>query len=172
MCPYALRIQRDAEEGFFSSRGRFNPLRSERIHRDYRWFVPAGLDLVAPSEDYRLGPRLNSTRIIRSGRGRSRVMCTRAVIVEAPVNGTDAAHVRFSAWQFRQILGRGAHGNLLCQAEAADAVHAFLANPAAIRIPRPGLTRARPRWSSGSTAPPERQPPAGSASEPAAVARK
>ena len=52
-------------------------------------------------------------------------MCTRAVIVEAPVNGSDAANVRFSAWQFRQILGRGVHGIRLCQAQAADAVHAF-----------------------------------------------
>ena len=45
---------------------------------------------------------------------------TPAVIVEAPVNGTDEANVRFNAWQFRQILGRGAHGILLCQAETAD----------------------------------------------------
>jgi 4-hydroxy-2-oxoheptanedioate aldolase len=51
---------------------------------------------------------------------------TPTVIVEAPVNGTDAANVRFSAWQFRQILGRGAHGVLLCQAESADAVRAFV----------------------------------------------
>jgi 4-hydroxy-2-oxoheptanedioate aldolase len=51
---------------------------------------------------------------------------TPAVIVEAPVNGTDAANVRFNAWQFRQILGRGAHGILLCQAESADAVRAFV----------------------------------------------
>jgi 4-hydroxy-2-oxoheptanedioate aldolase len=51
---------------------------------------------------------------------------TPAVIVEAPVNGTDAANVRFNAWQFRQILGRGVHGILLCQAEAADAVRAFV----------------------------------------------
>src|SRR6202012_3987080 len=49
-----------------------------------------------------------------------------AVIVEAPVNGTDEDHVRFNAWQFRQILGRGAHGILLCQAETADAVRAFV----------------------------------------------
>src|SRR5579859_4628886 len=48
------------------------------------------------------------------------------VIVEAPVNGIDAAHVRYNAWQFRQILGRGAHGILLCQAETADAVRAFV----------------------------------------------
>src|ERR1700734_2497099 len=51
---------------------------------------------------------------------------TPAVIVEAPVNGTDAANVRFNAWQFRQILGRGVHGILLCQAETADAVRAFI----------------------------------------------
>jgi len=51
---------------------------------------------------------------------------TPAVIVEAPVNGIDAAHVRYNAWQFRQILGRGAHGILLCQAESADAVRAFV----------------------------------------------
>src|SRR6201988_600713 len=51
---------------------------------------------------------------------------TPTVIVEAPVNGTDAANVRFNAWQFRQILGRGAHGIILCQAETADAVRAFV----------------------------------------------
>jgi 4-hydroxy-2-oxoheptanedioate aldolase len=51
---------------------------------------------------------------------------TPAIIVEAPVNGTDAANVRFNAWQFRQILGRGVHGVLLCQAESADAVCAFV----------------------------------------------
>ncbi|MBN8875124.1 MAG: hypothetical protein J0H67_19985 [Rhodospirillales bacterium] len=51
---------------------------------------------------------------------------TPAVIVEAPVNGIDEANVRFNAWQFRQILGRGAHGILLCQAETAGAVRAFV----------------------------------------------
>jgi 4-hydroxy-2-oxoheptanedioate aldolase len=51
---------------------------------------------------------------------------TPAVIVEAPVNGTDAANIRANAWQFRQILGRGVHGVLLCQAEDADAVRAFV----------------------------------------------
>jgi 2-keto-3-deoxy-L-rhamnonate aldolase RhmA len=51
---------------------------------------------------------------------------TPAVIVEAPVNGIDADHVRFNAWQFRQILGRGVHGILLCQAENAAAVRAFV----------------------------------------------
>ena len=52
--------------------------------------------------------------------------CTPTVIVEAPVNGTDPANVRFNAWQFRQILGRGVHGVLLCQAESAAAVAAFV----------------------------------------------
>jgi 2-keto-3-deoxy-L-rhamnonate aldolase RhmA len=51
---------------------------------------------------------------------------TPTIIVEAPVNGIDAAHVRYNAWQFRQILGRGVHGILLCQAENADAVRAFV----------------------------------------------
>src|SRR5712671_5401574 len=37
-----------------------------------------------------------------------------------------AANVRFNAWQFRQILGRGVHGVLLCQAESAEAVRAFV----------------------------------------------
>ena len=48
------------------------------------------------------------------------------VIVEAPVNGINEDHVRFNAWQFRQILGRGAHGVLLCQAETAGAARAFV----------------------------------------------
>lgn len=51
---------------------------------------------------------------------------TPAVIVEAPVDGTSEAAVRYNAWQFRQILGRGAHGVLLCQAETPDAVRAFV----------------------------------------------
>ena len=49
-----------------------------------------------------------------------------AVIVEAPVNGTDEANVRHDAWQFRQLLGRGVHGVLLCQAETPAAVRAFV----------------------------------------------
>ena len=48
------------------------------------------------------------------------------VIVEAPVNGIDEQNVRFNAWQFRQILGRGVHGILLCQAETAGAARAFV----------------------------------------------
>jgi 4-hydroxy-2-oxoheptanedioate aldolase len=52
---------------------------------------------------------------------------TPTVIVEAPVEGVSAEFVRFNAWQFRQILARGVHGVLLCQAESADAVRAFVA---------------------------------------------
>jgi 4-hydroxy-2-oxoheptanedioate aldolase len=52
--------------------------------------------------------------------------CAPTVIVEAPVNGINEDHVRFNAWQFRQILGRGAHGVLLCQAETAGAARAFV----------------------------------------------
>lgn len=51
---------------------------------------------------------------------------TPTVIVEAPVEGASAALVRSNAWQFRQILARGVHGILLCQAEDADAVRAFV----------------------------------------------
>lgn len=51
---------------------------------------------------------------------------TPAVIVEVPVNGANEAVIRYNAWQFRQILARGVHGVLLCQAESADAVRAFV----------------------------------------------
>ncbi len=51
---------------------------------------------------------------------------TPTVIVEAPVDGSNEMVVRYNAWQFRQILARGAHGILLCQAESADAVRAFV----------------------------------------------
>ncbi|HMR30679.1 MAG TPA: aldolase/citrate lyase family protein [Geminicoccaceae bacterium] len=49
-----------------------------------------------------------------------------AVLVEAPVGGTDEGIVRANAWQFRQILAQGVHGILLCQAESPDAVRAFV----------------------------------------------
>jgi 4-hydroxy-2-oxoheptanedioate aldolase len=51
---------------------------------------------------------------------------TPAVIVEAPTHGVDAAIVRANAWQLRQILARGVHGILLCQAESVEAVRAFV----------------------------------------------
>lgn len=51
---------------------------------------------------------------------------TPTVIVEAPVEGVSEEYVRYNAWQFRQILARGVHGILLCQAESAGAVRAFV----------------------------------------------
>src|SRR6201994_3986266 len=51
---------------------------------------------------------------------------TPAVIVEAPVNGIDAAKVGANAWPFRHILGRGVHGTLLCQPESPDGVRPFV----------------------------------------------
>ena len=48
------------------------------------------------------------------------------MIVEVPVDGSNELVVRYNAWQFRQILARGVHGVLLCQAESADAVRAFV----------------------------------------------
>ncbi len=51
---------------------------------------------------------------------------TPSVIVEAPVEGVTEEIIRANSWQFRQILGRGVHGILLCQAESASAVQAFV----------------------------------------------
>ena len=51
---------------------------------------------------------------------------TPTVIVEVPVDGANEPVIRYNAWQFRQILARGVHGILLCQAESADAVRAFV----------------------------------------------
>lgn len=82
---------------------------------------------------------------------------TPTVIVEAPVNGTDEMNVRHNAWQFRQLLGRGVHGIILCQAEQPEAVRAFVEScrfphlPASVdpAIPSPmarlaGATRPAP----------------------------
>ncbi len=51
---------------------------------------------------------------------------TPPVIVETPVEGTSEDYIRYNAWQFRQVLARGVHGILLCQAETPDAVRAFV----------------------------------------------
>lgn len=51
---------------------------------------------------------------------------TPTVIVESPVEAVSEEMVRYNAWQFRQILARGVHGILLCQAESAAAVRAFV----------------------------------------------
>lgn len=51
---------------------------------------------------------------------------TPPVIVETPVEGSSEEYIRYNAWQFRQVLARGIHGILLCQAETPDAVRAFV----------------------------------------------
>ncbi len=51
---------------------------------------------------------------------------TPSVIVELPSEGVNEQVIRFNAWQIRQILARGVHGILLCQAECPDAVRAFV----------------------------------------------
>jgi 4-hydroxy-2-oxoheptanedioate aldolase len=84
---------------------------------------------------------------------------TPTIIVEAPVNGTDEGNVRYNAWQFRQILGRGAHGVLLCQAETAGAVRAFVESCRYPHHPEgvdPSLPSplARMRGEAGGTRPP------------------
>ena len=51
---------------------------------------------------------------------------TPAIIVEVPVNGISRAIVEANAWMFQQILARGVHGIILCKANTADAVRAFV----------------------------------------------
>lgn len=51
---------------------------------------------------------------------------TPTVVVELPVGGILESEVRANAWQVRQILARGIHGLLLCQAETPEAVRAFV----------------------------------------------
>lgn len=51
---------------------------------------------------------------------------TPAVIVELPVQGESPDIIRYNAWQIRQILARGVHGILLCEATTPDAVAAFV----------------------------------------------
>ena len=51
---------------------------------------------------------------------------TPAVLVEVPVDGGSEDIVRYNAWQFRQILARGVHGILLCNAETPGAVKSFV----------------------------------------------
>jgi len=51
---------------------------------------------------------------------------TPTVIVELPVQGENAEIIRYNAWQIRQILARGVHGILLCEATSTEAVAAFV----------------------------------------------
>ena len=51
---------------------------------------------------------------------------TPTVIIELPVQGESAEIIRYNSWQVRQILARGVHGILLCEATSAEAVAAFV----------------------------------------------
>lgn len=51
---------------------------------------------------------------------------TPPVLAELPFEGRSADHVRFNAWQVRQLLTVGVHGFLLCHAESPDAVAAVV----------------------------------------------
>ena len=51
---------------------------------------------------------------------------TPALIVELPAEGISEDLIRFNGWQIRQILARGVHGILLCQAETPEAVRTFV----------------------------------------------
>ena len=52
---------------------------------------------------------------------------TPAVVVTLPTDGSDARTVRANRWMIQQALAAGAHGLLLCHAEAPEAVQAFVA---------------------------------------------
>jgi 4-hydroxy-2-oxoheptanedioate aldolase len=51
---------------------------------------------------------------------------TPAVVVTLPIEGSSAAVVRANAWMIKQALAAGVHGLLLCHAESAEAVRAFV----------------------------------------------
>jgi 4-hydroxy-2-oxoheptanedioate aldolase len=51
---------------------------------------------------------------------------TPAVIVTLPTDGTDETVMRANAWMVKQVLATGVHGILLCHAETAGAVRAFV----------------------------------------------
>jgi 4-hydroxy-2-oxoheptanedioate aldolase len=51
---------------------------------------------------------------------------TPAVIVTLPIDGTDEQSVRANGWMIKQVLATGVHGLLLCHAERAEAVRAFV----------------------------------------------
>ena len=51
---------------------------------------------------------------------------TPTVIIELPVQGENAEIIKYNSWQIRQILARGVHGILLCEASSGEAVSAFV----------------------------------------------
>ena len=69
---------------------------------------------------------------------------TPTVIVEAPVDGTSEPVIRYNAWQFRQILARGVHGILLCQAETSDAVRGVAHIEQMLAVPGLGFAECGP----------------------------
>ena len=57
---------------------------------------------------------------------------TPPVVTTLPVLGTSAEAVRANTWQINHLLAAGVHGLLLCHAESAEAVAAFVS---AVRYP-------------------------------------
>ena len=51
---------------------------------------------------------------------------TPAVVVTLPIDGSDEAVVRANAWMLKQVLATGIHGIMLCHAQSAGAVKAFV----------------------------------------------
>lgn len=51
---------------------------------------------------------------------------TPSVVVTLPIDGIDAHTVRANGWMIKQALAAGVHGLLLCHAESAEAVRAFV----------------------------------------------
>ena len=51
---------------------------------------------------------------------------TPSVVVEIPVVGSSTEVVQANSWQITQILAKGVHGLVLCHAESAGAVRAFV----------------------------------------------
>tara|TARA_Y100000588_G_C14200732_1_gene902374 strand:- start:746 stop:1627 length:882 start_codon:yes stop_codon:yes gene_type:complete len=51
---------------------------------------------------------------------------TPTVIAELPVTGSSRAAIMANAWQITQLLARGIHGLVLCHAENAESVRAFV----------------------------------------------
>jgi len=51
---------------------------------------------------------------------------TPTVIAELPVTGSSRANIMANAWQITQLLARGIHGLILCHAENAESVQAFV----------------------------------------------
>jgi hypothetical protein len=161
--------------------------RSATVHRPCR-YLPFSV-LWAPRATFRRAScigrfssqarsRAKPDRHRAHGRARraSSKLCSQAGasvdrLVEAPVNSTDAANVRFNAWQFRQILGRVVHGVLLCQAESAAALRAFVES---CRYPHQpaGVDPSLPSPASGCAAQPESQARAASGSARAGAALK